>query len=298
MPAVHPKLDAVLSGSVHGLRVAVIDLEDSVPGDRVNDSVRIVRQLGNKPSATGLSVYVRPRTPDQLRLLVGDGDNYCWCGYVLPKVSLANLDAWLSPIAGGQSRLMPILESADLFCPGALHELCDTILQRVSSERIDAFRLGGTDLLGVVGTRRPRGKGIYESVVGPALLHAAGYLLSRKLPVSGPVCEMLSPDELMFGEIRQDVENGFIGKTAINPLQVVAINAGFAVDPEDVVEAKAILEPDRAVFASRGAMCEASPHAGWARRVLERHRTFGLKESYAPILESVLRGSGQGPRVV
>lgn len=279
LPAVHPRLNGVLAGrSVPGLRVAVICLEDSLAAGDVRAAMEMLRRLPNERAAHGPRVYLRPRKPEMLAEIQAMGPSRRWCGYVLPKFDTRNAATWLRPIAEQPARIMPILETADVFCPIALRDICDALTDGPFGGRIDAVRLGGTDLFSVLGTRRPYGSTIYESILGPTLSGVACYLMSRRLPTTAPVCETLCPDDTMEAEVRRDVEGGFIGKTAVNPAQVAIINRSFAVRPEEVEEARAILSSDEAVFRSRGAMCEVAPHTRWAQRIEARFAAFGLRQ--------------------
>jgi citrate lyase beta subunit len=288
LPAVHPRLEDVLAGrSVPGLRVAVICLEDALAAGDIGSAMDVLRRLPKERTAQGPRVYVRPRNAEMLAELQAWGLDRRWCGYVLPKIDVRNAATWLRPIADQPARFMPILETADVFCPTALRDLCDALTDGPLAGCIDAVRLGGTDLFSVLGTRRPRGTTVYESILGPTLSTVACYLMSRRLPTTAPVCEALCPDDTMEAEVRRDVEGGFIGKTAVNPAQVALINRSFAVTAEELDEARAILSSNEAVFRSRGAMCEVAPHTRWARRIEARSVAFGLRSE--PALRSLAR---------
>lgn len=281
VPATHARLESVLDGGVPtGLRVVVICLEDSVSPADVGSAVQRLRRTPSRfQHIEGLRVYVRPRSPEMLTDFLGweDGERR-WSGFVLPKVSGASLPDWLRALGSSKARFMPILETADVFCPFALRDLTDAFVELRNRDRLEAVRLGATDLFSVLGTRRPKRGTLYDTHLGSALATATCTLMSRGLPVAAPVCEVLDPTPDTVEEVRKDVDAGFIGKTAVNLRQATLINSLFAVTWQELREAEAILDSDAAVFRSGGSMCEVSPHRNWANRILERHEAFGLRD--------------------
>jgi citrate lyase beta subunit len=62
---------------------------------------------------------------------------------------------------------------------------------------------------------------------------------------------------------------------------------------EELREAHQLLASERAVFQSRGAMCERGPHARWAQRILDRAEEFGVRGSLGEGAEDGLGGAGR-----
>lgn len=283
LPALHRRLGDVLDGrGVPGLRVAVICLEDALAGSDVATAMATLRRLPVSRPEYGPRVYVRPRNASMLAEIQSWGLDRRWSGYVLPKLDARNVADWLRPLTEQPTNFMPILETADVFCSVALRDLCDALTHGSLASYLDAVRIGGVDLFGVLSARRPQRLTIYESVLGPTLSSVACYLMARGLRVTAPVCEVLCPDRVMEEEVRRDVEGGFVGKTAINPAQVAIINHSFAVSTEELEEARAILSSTNAIFGLHGTMCEVAPHSRWARRIEKRHAVFGLKTDQSP----------------
>jgi citrate lyase beta subunit len=277
LPATHPALRRVLSGaSVPGLRVAVVCLEDALDEGEVVGALRAVRAECAEHER-GPRVYVRPRNLAMLCELLSWSESASWCGFVLPKLDVGNAAEWLSPLAKTSFSVMPILESADVFDSFRLRDLCEILVDAAWRQRVRVVRIGATDLFSCIGARRPRGKTIYETVLGPTLALTATQLMARGVCVTAPVHEALSDHELLHREVLTDVESGFVGKTAIHPSQVALINEAFRVSLEELREAHQLLASERAVFQSRGAMCERGPHARWAQRILDRAEEFGVR---------------------
>jgi citrate lyase beta subunit len=139
-------------------------------------------------------------------------------------------------------------------------------------------RIGGNDILNILGARRSKRRTAYDGPLGPVI---------RDLPppssagfqVSAPVFEHFSMGHMLEEEIERDLEHGIMTKTAIHPDQVRLITAAIARAWKKVIEAKAILDVDAlAVFGSDGSMCEPATHRTWAAHVIARAQAFGIAE--------------------
>lgn len=275
VPAVHPGLGPVLRGeSVPGLRQVVVCLEDAVGAEDVPAALRRLKEVARCPG--GPRVFVRPRDAAMLVELLAWRESAGWDGFVLPKITVANAAGWLGPLAATGFAAMPILETAEVFDPYALRDLCCALEEPAWRARVEAVRIGGTDLFSVLGARRPAARTVYDSILGPTVRAVAAMLMSRGTHVTAPVCERIAPTRAMREEVAMDVEAGFVGKTAIHPRQVAVIDAAFRVGADELAEAERILASEAAVFQSRGAMCERAPHARWAQRVVARATAFGV----------------------
>ena len=281
-PATHPRLSDVLEGRIKGLRTVVLDLEDGLSPRDSNEAMGILKGLRHISDEQLPVAYVRPRSPEQMREMMDWGGAKRWTGFVLPKLSVGNVDAWLRPLeAGHPFRLMPVLETRDIFFEESFLELCSALERAAIRERIDAVRLGGVDLLAVLGLRHPRRRMIHHSILGPHISFISATLMAKGFAVTAPVCEILEPEDVLREEVAFDVESGFVGKTAVTPRQAEIINDEFSVTESEMSEATKILESSDAVFLSRGAMCEKAPHIEWALRVQQRLEIFGCRRREA-----------------
>jgi citrate lyase beta subunit len=139
------------------------------------------------------------------------------------------------------------------------------------------LRIGGNDLLNLLGLRRARGVTVYDTPLRGVIadlvcvFHPAGYRLSA------PVFERLDTPEVLAREVEADLQHGLVGKTAIHPTQIPVIEHLYQVSREDYELASAVLHPDAAaVFKLHGTFCEPVTHRRWAAGVLERARIFGV----------------------
>lgn len=281
VPALHASLEGVLDGSrIPGLRLVVICLEDSIAEWDTFEALSRLRKLFQyKRRCICPRIYVRPRSLSMLEDILQWDERLNWDGFVLPKLNLANIQNWLRVSSLSDQAIMPILETADIFDPYRVADLCAILESDLWSSKIEAIRIGGTDLFAVLGIRRPRHIHVYDSIIGSTLRSVACNLMSRGWSVTAPVCESLVCNATMDSEVLMDVEAGFVGKTAINPLQVAKINTAFRVSQSELHEANRILSGDAVIFRSRDAMCEVAPHTRWAKRIVDRANIFGLRTS-------------------
>ncbi|PPK95363.1 citrate lyase beta subunit [Kineococcus xinjiangensis] len=228
-PATRPAMAADLARlSGRGLLSAVACLEDSVPDDRVTEAEEVlVGQLAQHRRdvedglARPLLLFVRVRTPDQLRCLaerLGDGLERV-AGFVLPKFGahgqpepeehLAAV-AEVARAAGRRMWAMPVVETADVLHRETRLEALLRVRDVLAAhrERVLAVRTGATDLSAVHGLRRPRGTTVWDvRVVADALgdvINVLGRLDGTGFPVTGPVWEHFTSGERLFRtELRQ-----------------------------------------------------------------------------------------------
>jgi len=222
--------------------------------------------------------FIRPRNPAVLRrLLRMDGIEQIQ-GFVLPKIGPCTLGDWLRVWDDRHGhRLMPVLETTETLDRRQMEVLRDRLEDGGLREQVLCLRIGGNDLLNLLGIRRARGATVYDtplrSVIADlvCVFHPAGYSLSA------PVFERLDMPEALAREVQADLQHGLVGKTAIHPTQIPVIEEQYRVSREDYEMASATLDPNAAaVFKLRGTFCEPATHQRWAAGILERARVFGM----------------------
>ncbi|HYW14669.1 MAG TPA: HpcH/HpaI aldolase/citrate lyase family protein [Allosphingosinicella sp.] len=273
VPATRGDLAAVASGRYPSLRSAVLCLEDSIAQRQVPDALENLARLLDSDWGGGPALFVRPRDPAMLaRIARLDGAERL-AGYVLPKATADNLPDYLST-APDEALLMPTLETAEALDPFQAARLREQLL--AVRPRILALRIGGNDLLQTIGARRSADRTAYEGPLGAI----TGALVAAFAPfgfqLSAPVFEHFGRPSVLQAEVERDLDHGLYTKTAIHPVQVAQIQSCYRVSAEDYDEAGAILAAARAVFGSRGAMCEESTHRRWAQIVRRRGEIFGV----------------------
>jgi citrate lyase beta subunit len=280
VPALHKDAVAVLAGTkVPRLRSVVLCTEDSIREDQVEPAMErlelILPQIKNQ--GPGPQVFLRPRHQDILRRIVQTPGSELLKGFVLPKVSPENLEESLKIMeAHPHHQMMVTLETRDAIEPDRLRAIRSILLDPQVRPRVKALRIGGNDLMNLMGLRRPKHKTLYDTPMGWIISQIVTVFAPDGFSLTAPVFERLDDEELLRKELAADLQHGLVGKTAIHPRQVPLIDSFFRVEDEDVEIARHLLSAKaEAVFQMGGAMCEVSTHGNWAHRTLRRAELFG-----------------------
>ena len=279
VPASRSDLGEIASGRrFPALRSMIFCTEDAVHERDIEQALGHLAALLPTLEPGPLLRFVRPRNPLVLRrLLRMDGIERIQ-GFVLPKFGPLTLGDWLRAWDDGWGHaLLPILETAEAFDRRKMELLRDRLEDSGLSARVLGLRIGGNDLLNLLGIRRARGATIYETPLRGVIadlvciFHPAGYRLSA------PVFDYLDTPEVLAREVDADLQHGLVGKTVIHPSQIPVIEARYRAPHADYEMAAAVLAPEAAaVFALRDAFCEPATHRRWAAGILERARVFGV----------------------
>lgn len=279
VPATRPDLVPLANGEKLGLRSIILCTEDAIAAHEVPAALRNLAHALRRLTPAPLLRFVRVRTPQVLReLLTCDGVEQL-TGFVFPKATRCNLEEYFACLPADRPYLvMPILETAQVFDPAEMHKLRMMLGRDCYRRRILSLRIGGNDLLQLLGLRRPRHRTIYAGPLGPVIAQLVATFRPHGFNLSGPVFEVLGQKRLLARETRRDLEYGLFGKSAIHPEQVPVIEAQYRVPRQDLEVAEKILEPDAPpVFRLHGAMCEPATHRGWAESIVERARLYGVR---------------------
>lgn len=277
VPATNRSMRAIIRGSIADLRSVVLCLEDSVRDDEVIGALVNIQRLlmSLAECAPTLSVHIRPRTVDMLRQLVRLEGIDRVDGFVLPKVTTRSLPIWLSELMHDHHSIMPTIEGKEAFDRQALARLCDQL--RPYAERVVAVRIGGNDILGLLGIRRSRLRTAYDGPLGSVIRDIAGTFIPNGFAVAAPVFEHYGAPDVLMREVEQDIDHGLLTKTAIHPAQIGVIHSVYRPESTDVAEARAMLADDApAVFGRNGSMCEPATHSRWAQMTVRRAELFGM----------------------
>ena len=273
IPVQHPRLAEVLAGANPDLRSVVVCLEDSLHETEVGAAQEVfcatLRMLEAAPPK--LIAYARPRGPEMLGWMLAQPGIERLAGFVLPKITTANLADWLARLDSPRHGIMPTIESTEAFDRAAMMQMVRALAPL--GARVHAVRIGGNDILNQLGVRRSRERTAYDTPLGLAIATMASVFLPEGLALSAPVFEHYALTDTLREEVARDIEHGLLTKTAIHPSQVPIIHDVLRPGAAEVEEARAILAAEaRAVFGHGGSMLEPTTHARWAQGVLDRAR--------------------------
>ncbi|NCA70841.1 MAG: ATP/GTP-binding protein [Sphingobacteriia bacterium] len=275
MPATRRDLRDLLRGrKLEGLRSLVLCTEDAVHPEALGEAMANLRRVLPGLGDRGPLRFVRPRNPEVLAEILRIPGSQNLDGVCLPKVDAHNLEPYLEVLeAAPQLAIMPIIETEIAFCDaalGALRQRLDTV-----RERVVCVRIGGNDLLQILGMKRPAHLTAYDTPLGLVIDRILIALRPHGYELSAPVFEHIERPDVLERELQLDVARALFAKTAIHPTQTAIIEAAYRVAPEEAALAEAILDPRAAaVFRFAGQMAETATHGRWAQRTLARRHAY------------------------
>jgi citrate lyase beta subunit len=281
VPATRGDLVALGSGRKYPrLRSVIFCTEDGIRADEVDAALRTLAEALPRLEPTPMLRFIRVRCPRVMERVLALPGIRNVDGFVLPKTTRQTLRTYLSLLGSRDPfLLMPTLETAEAFDARAMTAFRELISDGTTRRRVLALRIGGNDLLHLLGVRRSPRRMIYDTALGPVLSMLATTFLPYGFALTAPVFEGLAHTEVLQAEVRKDVEHGLLGKTAVHPDQIAHIEAMYAVEREELEMADAMLEPGApAVFRMHGVMCEEATHRRWAQTIRARAEIFGVTD--------------------
>ena len=174
--------------------------------------------------------FVRVRNLDVLDALLQMPGIEHLTGFVIPKATRHNFPAYFAALRHTQHLLMPTLETVEVFDDQEMVLFRACLQQPEVQGRILALRIGGSDLLALLGIRRPR------VLVSP---HPLGLVIAKLTTLFRPTA---SPSQRLCLSTwitahcwprnwPKTWPHGMVGKTAIHPSQVDLIDQHYRVAP-------------------------------------------------------------------
>ncbi|BDT57143.1 ATP-binding protein [Massilia varians] len=280
VPANHKDLARIANGEkLPDARSLIFCLEDAIADRELSWSLfNLSVVLANMRSEVTAERFVRVRNPEVMERVLAMPGAEKLSGFVLPKITRHNFDTYFRLVRDTSHVLMPTLETAEVFSDSEMQQLRAVFEAPGVRHRILALRIGGNDLLALLGLRRPRGMTIYRTPLGPVIARLVTTFRPWGFALTAPVFEYLDLPELLDQEVLEDLAHGMIGKTAIHPTQIALIEQHYQVRPQDLAVARAILDDaSPAVFRMDDAMCEVATHRAWAERLVEQSNRFGSR---------------------
>ena len=279
VPATRIDLTDIASGrKFPQLRSVIFCTEDAIHERDLARALTNLESLLPQLKQGSLLRFIRPRNPAVLQQLLQMDSIERIDGFALPKFDLHSMTDWLRAVDSHYEYwLMPILETAETFDRRKMELLRDRLENSNRRDQMLCLRIGGNDLLNLMGIRRGRGVTVYDTPLRNVIADLACIFLPVGYHLSAPVFEYLDAPETLNREVALDLLHGLTGKTAIHPAQIPVIEHGYRVCDDDYAMAAAVLAPDAAaVFRLQDVFCEPITHQRWATGVLERARTFGI----------------------
>jgi citrate lyase beta subunit len=222
--------------------------------------------------------FIRARNPEVLARLLDLPKIEKVDGFVLPKFNENVFHAYFDQLQGTPFKVMPTLETREVFDYQAMCALRQGLLQEDIFARILMLRIGGNDLMNLLGLRRPRNLTLYDTPLANVIAQLVTVFKPYQFTLSAPVFEYLDNPIALQKEIKLDLAHGLTGKTAIHPTQTAQIEAEYAVDREDYEMALSLTQQSApAVFKMHNAMCEVATHQYWAKDIIHRKACYGVK---------------------
>ncbi|MDR1462207.1 MAG: HpcH/HpaI aldolase/citrate lyase family protein [Azoarcus sp.] len=279
IPATHPDLSQVACGKkLSEVRSVIFCTEDSIRAAELPLALRKLAESLPVLHCTATQMrFVRVRDPATLRQILAMPGSDRLDGFVLPKLTKQVLPEYLRLLKGHRYFIMPTIETREAFDEREMIALCRILEGKGVRERVLTLRIGGNDLLSLLGMRRPRGRTLYETPLGPVISRLVTTFKPSGFNLSAPVFEYLDDPATLRREVEEDLAYGLVGKTAIHPHQVPLIHDCYRVHAADLEMADRILCEDApAVFRLHDAMCEPATHHNWARRLRLAASCYGL----------------------
>ncbi|WP_086931069.1 HpcH/HpaI aldolase/citrate lyase family protein [Agarilytica rhodophyticola] len=273
-PCTHGKLSSLLEEGPSNVRSRVFCLEDAVREDELSIALNNLKQslktcADNPRQFSKVKKFIRPRNPLVLSEILCYENIEQVDGFVLPKFDLNTAHLYKKVIeerCGERFSYMPTLETAQAFDKNAMQKL-SRILKSWGDSAI-CLRIGGNDLMSLLGIKRMRGMTIYETPLRTVIDQLIITFRPEGYELSSPVFDIIDDADTLKKEVEMDIAYGFYAKTAIHPRQIGIIENAFLEFTEqhcDQVE-KVLDARSRAVFSTNGQMMETTCHKGWAKR--------------------------------
>lgn len=310
MPATTTKIaKEIIQKRYPHLKAMTLCLEDSIGDDMVGKAELSVKEIAKtlkKAIDSGEItvndlplIFIRVRKPGHMKHmaeLLGDRMSVI-TGFVIPKFDKTNCKEYRNEFVEIATNLpdkiymMPIIESRNaMFC-----QLRDENLIYVNdclkpiADYVLNVRVGAADFCNIYGIRRGIDSTLHDIRVVANCLSDIINVFERNYVVSSGVWEYFGDgydqawDIGLRRELKLDRLNGFIGKTAIHPIQLPVIQESLIVTYEQYMDALNIMGMSTdLVGVTKGyggnKMNEAKTHGNWARKILCLASIYGVKK--------------------
>lgn len=283
VPANREDITSIANEEKFKCRSVIFCTEDSVSECDVPKALaNIQKMLKSTKKSDNMMKFIRVRNQSILNSLLQMSEIDQIDGFVFPKITSDNIHSYIQEfknisVEKNNFNIMPTLETKEVFSNAKMQNLCDILLEESIKEKIISIRIGGNDLLNIIGIRRSPTSTIYESPLGVTISNLVTIFKPHGFNLTAPVCEFIQDINILNKETPKDLEYGLFGKTAIHPDHIGIIENFYRVPFTHLEMANAILkEGSPAVFGMHGIMCEKATHTNWAKEVLQRAYIYGV----------------------
>jgi len=283
VPAIRDDINSIANEKKINARSFIFCTEDSINESDVTLAISNLDKMLNTTSRSeNVLKFIRVRNEKVLKTILEMDKIQNIDGFVFPKITAHNFEDYMQVFkeVGHEKHdfsIMPTLETKEVFETKEMESLRNVFLKEEYKDHILSLRIGGNDLMNILGVRRSRYMTIYESPLNVTITNLITTFKPYGFNLTSPVCEFLHDTELLKREVPLDLEFGLFGKTAIHPDQISIIENAYMATEQDVEMAEAILADDApGVFGMHGAMCEKATHSNWAQEILERAKIYGI----------------------
>ena len=278
VPSTHKNLPQILKREKYpNLKSIVIDAEDGINDDELEDAKNIINNILKNYQKTNLLVFIRPREADTLKEFLGYENIDKIDGFILPKFSLDNADAYLELLSKSKHSFMPSIEGSELFDTDALKELREKISNY--KERVILVRFGLEDMLRQLSMKRSCEYSIFDYAVCASVLgNFLAVFKSSGFAVSGGVYPCFENKKSFIKDVKRDLKEGLFSKTIIHPSQIDLVHDIYKVSELELQDAKKILDEHRAVINLDGKMGEVKTMSPYSKEIIKRAEVYGIKE--------------------
>jgi len=281
VPGTHNDLDAIGNGyKIPNLRSLVFCTEDSVSEKDLPSAMRNIGSSLEKLKHVDFMRFIRPRNPAVLMEFLLMKGIAAIDGFVLPKVWLDNLPLYFKLLELHRNfKVMITLETKEVFNLNQLCRLRDTLVEKQYKNRIFTIRIGGLDLLNILGIRRACDRTIYDTPISHCINQVVTTFKPYGFNLSAPAYECFKNFKTLQKETELDLLHGLVSKTAIHPSQIEIIQSAYKVSIHDLETARTLIDPESpAIFRLYDRMCEKATHLNWAQGIVERANIYGVKQ--------------------
>jgi citrate lyase beta subunit len=277
LPSTHKDLLKTFQNGVNHSRSVVACLEDSIKEKEIPKALKKIKQMliHLKPTPK-MKRFIRPSNSVVLSELLTYQNIEKIDGFVLPKFDLHTFNAYDDVLKDHKRAfsLMPTLETAHVFDTLIMNELAQLLLNW--DQKIVCLRIGGNDLMNLLGLKRMKGMTIYDTPLRGVIEQLMIQFRTKGFELSAPVFDYIRDVNTLHKELMIDLSYGFYAKTAIHPYQIPIIEEAFLnFSKQHKNQATLVLnETSSAVFQFCDQMMETKCHHSWANRTLRFSKNY------------------------